>query len=75
MKKFTLFFNILLLLSPFPIAAQWKGKPVDFSHDRLQISDNKRFLQHTDSTPFFYLGDTGWELFYMFFSGERAWKG
>ena len=28
----------------------------------LKISDNRRFLPHTDGTPFFYLGDTAWEL-------------
>ena len=28
----------------------------------LKISDNRRFLTHTDGTPFFYLGDTAWEL-------------
>ena len=42
----------------------WKGKPVDFSHGKLQVSANKRFLQHADGTPFFYLGDTAWELFH-----------
>ena len=31
---------------------------------RLQVSDNKRFLVHEDGTPFFYLGDTAWELFH-----------
>lgn len=31
---------------------------------RLQVSDNKRFLQYADGTPFFYLGDTAWELFH-----------
>ena len=47
-----------------PTIAQWKGKPVDFSHGRLQVSTNKRFLQHADGTPFFYLGETAWELFH-----------
>lgn len=28
----------------------------------LKISDNRRFLVHDDGTPFFYLGDTAWEL-------------
>jgi len=37
---------------------------VDFSHGDLRVSDNRRFLQHTDGTPFFYLGDTAWELFH-----------
>lgn len=46
------------------LTAQWKGKPVDFSHGRIEISDNHRYLQHKDGTPFFYLGDTAWELFH-----------
>lgn len=39
-------------------------KPVDFSHGPLEVSDNKRYLVHQDGTPFFYLGDTAWELFH-----------
>jgi hypothetical protein len=35
-----------------------------FSHGPLQVSDNRRFLQHADGTPFFYLADTAWELFH-----------
>jgi hypothetical protein len=31
---------------------------------RLKVSDNKRFLAHDDGKPFFYLGDTAWELFH-----------
>jgi hypothetical protein len=30
----------------------------------LKLSDNRRFLVHDDGTPFFYLGDTAWELFH-----------
>ncbi len=30
----------------------------------LQVSDNQRFLVTTDGKPFFYLGDTAWELFH-----------
>ncbi len=30
----------------------------------LQISPNKRFLVSADGKPFFYLGDTAWELFH-----------
>ena len=40
------------------------GPSVDFSHGRLKVSDNKRFIIHEDGTPFFYLGDTAWELFH-----------
>ncbi|MBW3623091.1 MAG: glycoside hydrolase family 140 protein [Armatimonadetes bacterium] len=28
------------------------------------MSDNRRFLIHEDGAPFFYLGDTAWELFH-----------
>lgn len=31
---------------------------------RLRVSANKRFLQQADGAPFFYLGDTAWELFH-----------
>lgn len=37
-------------------AAQVKG--------RLQVAQNQRYLQYQDGTPFFYLGDTAWELFH-----------
>jgi len=30
----------------------------------LKVSDNGRFLVHDDGTPFFWLGDTAWELFH-----------
>jgi hypothetical protein len=31
---------------------------------KLKISDNQRFLVTADGKPFFYLGDTAWELFH-----------
>ena len=31
---------------------------------RLQVSDNRRFLVTADGRPFFWLGDTAWELFH-----------
>lgn len=31
---------------------------------RLKVSDNRRFLVREDGTPFFWLGDTAWELFH-----------
>lgn len=42
----------------------WKGPSVDFKHGNLRVSENHRFLVFEDGTPFFYLGDTGWELFH-----------
>jgi Protein of unknown function (DUF4038)/Putative collagen-binding domain of a collagenase len=31
---------------------------------QLKVSDNRRFLVTTDGKPFFWLGDTAWELFH-----------
>lgn len=42
----------------------WTGPSADFSRGRLVVSDDGRWLRHADGTPFFYLGDTAWELFH-----------
>lgn len=31
-----------------------------WSHGRLTVSDNRRFIVHDDGTPFFWLGNTAW---------------
>ncbi|WP_219838260.1 glycoside hydrolase family 140 protein [Paenibacillus sp. R14(2021)] len=38
---------------------------------RLRVSGNKRYLVQEDGTPFFWLGDTAWELFHKL-SREEA---
>ncbi len=38
----------------------------------LKVSDNRRFLVHDDGTPFFYLGDTAWELLHRCTLEETA---
>ena len=49
---------------------------------RLTVSENKRFLVTAEGKPFFYLGDTAWELFHRLnreqadrFLEDRARKG
>lgn len=49
---------------------------------KLKVSDNRRFLVTADGKPFFWLGDTAWELFHRLDRGEadrylrdRAQKG
>jgi hypothetical protein len=61
-RQFTLPGPTTILLAVVLIA----GGAVIASADlpALRISDNKRFLVHEDGTPFFWLGDTGWELFH-----------
>lgn len=59
--------GFILLFFSLNVPAQespWTGPSVDFTHGRLKVSENKRFLVFEDGTPFFYLGDTGWELFH-----------
>lgn len=63
-------FPAIVLLASLAIA-QWKAAasegmlpPVDFSKGPLKVSDNGRYLVHENGAPFFYLGDTAWELFH-----------
>src|SRR3990172_7266418 len=41
------------------------GPSVDFSHGDLKVSENKRFIVHSDGTPFFYLGGTAWGMMHV----------
>jgi hypothetical protein len=41
------------------LAAEAAPRPLP----RLKVSENRRFLVQEDGKPFFYLGDTAWELF------------
>jgi hypothetical protein len=47
------------LLTCFQVFAQTNNTP-----QRVLVSPNGHYLQHEDGTPFFWLGDTGWELFH-----------
>ena len=67
---------LLLSLSLAPLAARAADGP------SLKVSENKRFLVKPDGSPFFYLGDTAWELFHRLdrteadlFLADRAAKG
>jgi len=65
--KQLLFVIVLTLTAETILQAQempWQGPSADFSHGKLKVSENKRFLVFEDGTPFYYLGDTGWELFH-----------
>lgn len=56
MKNVLLALALLLTLS----ASAQKS----WQHGRLKVSANGHYLQYEDGTPFFWLGDTGWELFH-----------
>jgi len=51
---------ILLLVSGLSAAQDRPGKKIVFP---LKVSANGRFLIDGNNKPFFYLGDTAWELF------------
>lgn len=52
-------FILATLASAFITTAQNEWK-----HGRLEVTRNGHYLQYKDGTPFFWLGDTGWELFH-----------
>ncbi|AGA26745.1 apiosidase-like domain-containing protein [Singulisphaera acidiphila] len=41
------------------IAAYDGGNPL-FKHGPIRVADDRRHFEHTDGTPFFWLGDTWW---------------
>lgn len=43
---------------------KWQGPSVDLKNGKLKVSDNRHFLVFENGKPFFYLGDTAWELFH-----------
>src|SRR5512140_2995287 len=57
LELFTLVLTVLALHAESQADAQ-------AAMPRLKISDNHRFIVKEDGSPFFYLGDTAWELFH-----------
>lgn len=53
--------SILLILSVMFFFAKAQNY---WSHGRLKVTADGHCLQFADGTPFFWLGDTGWELFH-----------
>ena len=51
---------ILCLIAVCPVEGDAAERP--WSHGDLKVADNGLYLQHSDGTPFFWLGDTGWLL-------------
>lgn len=57
MKKSLLPILFLFLFTQIHSQSSWK-------HGGLTVAANGHYLQYRDGTPFFWLGDTGWELFH-----------
>ena len=63
----------LIIFSPLVVTAQedkQKSPSDNFNHGKLQVSENGRYIRFEDGTPFFYLGDTAWELFHRLDKSE-----
>ena len=58
MKSFLLFWIFIVSLQFDSIAQSL------FEHGQLKTTENGHYLQFEDGTPFFWLGDTSWELFH-----------
>jgi len=58
MKK--ILFLIFLSLNELSNAANHSKSALPWSHGPLVISENQRFLMHSDGTPFFLQGETAW---------------
>lgn len=62
--------QLLLILVFFGVCTlqgkevKWQGPSVDLKNGKLKVSDNHRYLVFENGKPFFYLGDTAWELFH-----------
>ena len=56
MTKIMRIFSLLLMSFLFNAGIKAAEKPWD--HGPLRVAANQRFLCHSDSTPFFWLGDT-----------------
>lgn len=68
-----------LAISALPVLTAAADNAATFN---LKVSDNHRFLVRGDGQPFFYLGDTAWELFHRLnreeadrYLSDRASKG
>jgi Protein of unknown function (DUF4038)/Putative collagen-binding domain of a collagenase len=61
--------SLLCFLAPLLLLA---GTATAQTLPRLKVSDNQRFLVQEDGKPFFYLGDTAWELFHRLTRDEAA---
>jgi len=60
---------LILTLPLLLLHGSFAQKP--FTNGPLRVSDNSRYLVHTNGTPFFYMGDTAWELLHRL-SREEA---
>lgn len=64
MKRIALIVVFFSLCLAHAQEIKWQGPSVDFRNGQLKVSANKRFIEFENGKHFFYLADTGWELFH-----------
>ncbi len=64
MKRILLLFVLGVFLKVNAQEIKWQGPSENFKNGKLKVSSNSRFLEFENGKPFFYLGDTAWELFH-----------
>ncbi|HEY4209328.1 MAG TPA: glycoside hydrolase family 140 protein [Puia sp.] len=57
MRSLSLALFLLLISLNAPIQTAWQ-------HGRIRVTADGHYLEYEDGMPFFWLGDTGWELFH-----------
>ncbi len=55
---------ILSVAAIFAVGGLFVRAKASDANKGLRVSENHRYLEYRDGTPFFYLGDTAWELFH-----------
>ena len=66
--------KIVLILYFLLISAYYCYSQPAIKHGRIKVSDsNPHYLQYEDGTPFFWLGDTGWEMFLRLSREDAKW--
>lgn len=73
-----LFFSLFFTFSPLTLSGQKLRDPGPlkvtteklWDHGALQVTADGHYIQHSDGTPFFWLGDTAWELFHRLTPAE-----
>ena len=62
MKKISLLTMLFLFIAGSLVADDKQKIYLPWENGKLQVSDNGRYLQHENGTPFFWMGETGWLL-------------
>jgi len=63
-RNLTFVLMLALFFEAYAQEVKWEGPSAILANGKLRVSQNSRYLIYENGTPFFYLGDTAWELFH-----------